>query len=165
MGKNKIVTKKDNSTLVNTLIIVGIVFLIVSLVLMFTKNKKETNHIVEINYSEYSDRIQEDKYNVVLLTSPTCSHCVNYKPYVNLVADENNITVYDINLNNLEYEQYIEIHDKYSAIKDQYDENSNPVIPTPVTIIIKNGEEVTSILGDIGYKGFANLLKSSGVIQ
>ena len=164
MSKNKIATKKDNSKLVNTLIIVGIVFLVLSLALMFTKNKDE-NHLIEIDYNKYSEIIKEDKYNIILLTSPTCSHCVNYKPYVNLVADENNLTVYDINLNTLDYDQYIEIHDKYSVLKDKYDDNNNPGIPTPVTIIVKNGEEVTSILGDIGQKGFTNLLKTNGVIK
>lgn len=161
---SKTTTKKDNSVLVNTLIIVGIVFLVLSLVLMFAKHT-ESNHLVEINYKEYTEKISEDKYTIILLTSPTCSHCVNYKPYVNLVADENDLTIYDINLNSLEYEEYMEIHDKYTATKDQYDDKGNPGIPTPVTIIVKNGEEVTSILGDIGYKGFLNLLRSNGVIK
>ena len=165
MSKNMIGNKKDNSKLVNTFIIIGIVFLILSLVLMFTKKNKDGNHIVEISYSEYSEKIKEDKYTIILLTSPTCSHCVNYKPYVNAAAEENDLTVYNINLNNLEYDQYVEIHDKYNAIKDEYDDKNNPGIPTPVTIITKNGEEVTSILGDIGYKGFINLLKTNGIIK
>lgn len=164
MSKNKNVTKKDNSKLVNALIIIGIVFLILSLVLMFRKTNND-NHLMEINYNEYREKIAEDKYTIILLTSPTCSHCINYRPYVNLVAEENNLTVYDINLNNLEYEQYIEIHDKYNIIKNEYDSKGNPVIPTPVTIITKNGEEITSILGDIGSKGFTNLLKTNGVIK
>lgn len=163
-NKSKIVNQKNNDKLVNTLIIIGIVFLIGSLVLMFTGNK-EGNHIVDINYNEYKEKVAEDKYSIILLTSPTCSHCVSYKPYVNAVADDYNLTVYNLNLNTLDYEQYIEIHDTYSATKDRYDEDNNPGIPTPVTVITKNGVEVASILGDIGSSGFTNLLKTNNVIK
>jgi thioredoxin-related protein len=168
MGKNKsntIVTKKDNSKLVNICVIIGIVFLIASLALMFTNGKKDDNHIVEIDYNKYSEIIRENKYNIILLTSPTCTHCLNYKPYVNYIAGENDLTVYNLNLNTLEYDQYIEIHDMYTATKDQYGENNVPGIPTPVTIITKNGVEVTSILGNIGQSGFEKLLRNNGVIK
>ena len=57
------------------------------------------------------------------------------------------------------------IHDKYSATRDNYNENNIPTIPTPVTIITKNGEEVTSILGDIGANGFSKLIKTYGIIK
>ena len=164
-NKSKIVNQKDNSKLVDTFIIIGIVFLIGSLILMFFGGKKEGNNIVEINYNEYKEKIAEDKYNVILLTSPTCSHCVSYKPYVNAVANDYDLEVYNLNLNTLEYDQYIEIHDAYTVTKDEYDENNVPGIPTPVTIITKNGEEVKSILGDIGSTGFLNLLKTNNVIK
>jgi len=157
--------QKDNNKLVDALIIIGIIFLIGSLILMFTKKDKGKNNIVEINYGEYSEKIKEDKYNIFLLTSPTCSHCVNYKPYVNSVASEYNLTVYNINLSSLEYDEYVSIHDKYSVTKNQYSENNTPGIPTPVTVITKNGEEVASILGDIGASGFLNLLKTNNVIK
>ena len=160
---NTLINKKDNSKLVNTFIIIGIVFLIASLVLMFVNNNKK--YVKEISYKGYQDIIKEDKYNVILLTSPTCSHCVSYKPYVNLVASENNITVYDIDLSNLEYEDYIELHDKYSVLKNEFDDSNNPIIPTPVTIIVRNGEEVASILGNIGEEGFTSLLKNNNVIK
>ena len=150
MGKNKsntISTKKDNSKLVNTCVIIGIVFLIASLALMFTRSNKDDNHIVEIDYNKYSEIIKEDKYNIILLTSPTSTHCLNYKPYVNYIANENGLTVYNLDITTLEYDQYIEIHDMYTATKDQYNENNVPGIPTPVTLITKNGGEVASKLG------------------
>ena len=92
---------KNNNKIVDVFIVIGIVFLIGSLVLMFTKSDKTKNNIVEINYDKYSDIIKEDKYNIILLTSPTSIHCVSYKPYVNSIASENNLTVYNIDLNKL----------------------------------------------------------------
>ena len=122
------------------------------------------NHIMDISYSEYKGISKSDQYNIFLVTSPTCSHCQNYKPQVELVAKENNLMVYDINVSDLKYDEYIELHDSYSALKDNYSQ-SDPVIPTPVTIITKNGKEVASILGDRGQSGFIKLLKDNGVIK
>ena len=161
-SKNTI-NRKDNTKLVNTFMIIGIVFLIATLVLMFV-NKKENNNIKDISYQEYSEIIKEDKYNIILLTSPTCSHCLSYKPYVNLVAKENNLTVYNLDVSSISEEEYAEIHDKYSVLKEEYYDNE-PSIPTPTTLIVRNGEEVTSVMGNIGQKGFTSLLKNSNIIK
>ena len=162
--KNNNINKKDNTKLANTFIIIGIVFLIISLIYMFVKNNGSKVAIKEIKYQEYQEIINKDEYSVILLTSPTCSHCISYKPYVNYVANEYNIVVYDIDLSTLEYDEYNEIHDKYSAIASEYNEDE-PVIPTPVTLIVRNGEEVASSLGNIGEKGFTSLLKNNNVIK
>ena len=63
--------KKRNIKLVNTIIIIGIIFLIASLVIMLLNNKKIDNHIIDINYKEYSELISQDKYSIILFTSPT----------------------------------------------------------------------------------------------
>ena len=99
-----------------------------------------------------------------MLTNPTCVHCNNYKPFVNYVALEYDLDVYNIDLSKVTYDEYKALHDAYSAIKEKYD-NDTPLIPTPATIIVKNGGEVASILGDIGYDGLVKLLKSNKVIK
>ena len=165
--KNKnsnLINKKDNTKLVNAFILFGIVLLIGSLVFMFIDNNKN-NHIKGISYNEYKDLLEKDQYSVILLTSPTCTHCANYKPYVNLVADENDLEIYDINVTNLSEKEYYEIHDKYKAIQNEYDDNKKPLIPTPVTLIVRNGEEVNSVLGRISYDDLVRLLKNNGVIK
>ena len=73
--------------------------------------------------------------------------------------------VYDLSINDVSYEEYVELHDKYSVLKDEYAEDKAPVIPTPVTVIVRNGEEVASILGNIGSEGFTKLLRNNGVIE
>ena len=158
-------TTKDNNRVVNIIITIGIIFLILSLVLMLTKKKNVENHIIEINYNEYVNLIKEDKYQIILLTSPTCTHCKEYKPYVNYVADENNLQIYNLNINNLNYDEYMEIHDLYNATKNYYSTNGSPSILTPTTLIIKNGHEVDSISGNIGYSGLLNLLKKNKIVN
>ncbi len=154
-----------NNHLINTIILVGIICLIASLVIMLNKLKKIDNHLVEIDYDMYSEIINKDEYSIILLTSPYCYHCKDYKPNVNTVADEYHLTIYDLDITNLTVNQAYEVHDKYSLLKDRYNEKGTPTIQTPTTIITKNGEEVDMLLGDIGYNGFLELLKKNEIIK
>lgn len=162
MTKRKGIDKKNNT--INIAVIIGVIFLIGSLILMFINSDTTDNYIRKIGYSEYEEIIEKDEYSIILLTNPDCSHCNNYKPYVNYMAKESNLKVYDIDLTTITYDEYIELHDKYNATKNQY-KDGVPGIPTPVTIIVKNGEEITSILGDIGYNGLEKLLKNYQIIK
>ena len=153
-----------NNKLVNIIIIIGIIFLIISLVFMLTNKKEVANHIIDIDYNEYSEIINKDEYSIILLTSTTCSHCKDYKPYVNYVADDYNLVIYNLNIDKLKYDEYMNIHDKYEATKNNYIGNS-PSLRTPTTIIVKNNEEIDSISNNIGYTGFIELLKKNNIIK
>ncbi len=155
----------DNSKLINSLIIVGIFLLIGVLIYMFINSSKTENYIKEISYNEYLDIAKQNKYSIILLTSPTCSHCVSYKPAVNYLVSEYHLDVYNVNLTKVEYDEYLALHDRFSAIKNQFGESGEPQIPTPTTIITKNDGEVASIIGDIGYNGLLRLLKNNKVIE
>lgn len=161
--KSSVINSGNNST-INVVIMIGVVFLIGALIFMFVNNGSE-NHIKTINYNEYLDVIKEDKYSIILLTNPSCSHCNSYKPFVNYVASEYNLDVYNIDLTTITYEQYKELHDRYSATKEYYSDDNELIIPTPATIIVKNNIEIASILGDIGHDGLVKLLKNNQVIQ
>lgn len=156
--------KKDNTKLVNGIILFGIILLLISFIIMLKNNKKIDNHIIEIDYNRYSELINRDEYSIILLTSLTCTHCNSYKPYVNYVCDDYKLSVYDLDINKLGYDEYIEIHDKYTITKDSYI-NGNPSISTPTTIITKNGEEIDSISGNLGYSGFLDLLIKNEIIK
>ena len=164
MTKKRNINNKKNNNTVNIIIIIGIVFLIGSLILMFSKSDKTDNYIKKVSYSEYLDVIKKDEYSIIILTSPTCSHCNNYKPFVNYIASEHNLNVYNLDLTTITYDEYVKLHDQYSATKNDYNDNE-PVIKTPATIIVKNNEEITSILGDIGYNGLTRLLKNYQIIK
>ena len=162
------VTKNNGNQLINGIIIGVIVLLVGALAIMVsgnTKNPDSNGGIKEITYQEYEEIIQSDNYTIILLTSPTCGHCQNYKPLVKLAATEYGLEVYDIDVSSkdLTDEQYNKLHE-YSILKDRYDDGI-PVIPTPATIIVRNGVEVGSTLGDVGYKGFVDFLKENNVIK
>lgn len=153
-----------NNKIINGFIIIGIICLIISLVLMLRNNNRVDNHIKEISFKEYQEIIKKDEYNVILLTSPTCSHCKSYRNYVNYVCDSYNIEVYSLNIDELSYEEYLIVHDKYNATKDKYLDNK-PSILTPTTIIIKSDQEIESISNNIGYSGFLELLEKYEIIK
>ncbi len=163
------VKKEDNKKdkIING-IVIGIVILIVGAIAIMVSNNKKlgASNIKEISYSEYKEKIKDDNYTIVLLASPTCYHCQEYKPFVNVLAEENNFTVYYLNVHSekLTEEEYNELHDNISATKEQFNSSGGKVIPTPTTIILKNGEEVNSILGDIGYDGLKKFLQENEVI-
>jgi len=170
MSKNSFVKHDDDkkkNTLINGLIIVCAIILVGALGIVVSNNKKAgVGRIKEISYSEYQEKIKEKGVTIVLLASPTCGHCNNYKPFVNALAEENNFDVYYVNVNSekLTNEEYDELHDSISALKEQFGSSGEKVIPTPTTIIFRDGNEVVSELGDIGYDGLKKLLKNNGVI-
>ena len=157
--------KKDK--IINSVIIGCAILLVGALAIIVSNNKKlGASHIKEVSYSEYQEKIKSEGYTIVLLASPTCSHCNNYKPFVNGLAEEYNFDVYYVNVHSsdLTNEEYDALHDSITATLDQFDQEGGKVIPTPTTVVFRNGEEVTSELGDIGYDGLKSLLKNSGVI-
>ena len=52
-----------------------------------------------------------------------------------------------------------------NVLKNEYDPEGNPGIPTPATVVYRKGYELDSVLGDVGEKGFKNLLVKSGVVK
>ena len=159
--------KKDiKGTIVNAAIIICAVLFVGALAVMVSNNKQIGNRIKEISYSEFKEQIKSPDYTVVLLASPYCSHCQEYKPFVNGLAEEYDFKVYYINVHSdkLKPEEYNELHDTISATKDQFTQEGESSIPTPTTAIFKDGVEVASKLGDIGYEGLKELLKDNGVI-
>ena len=160
--------KETNNNLINGIMIGVAILIVAAMAVVVSKNKNlGTEFIQEVTYSEYKEVIKNPDYTVVLLASPTCSHCREYKPFVNAVAEEYDFKVYYVNVHSsdLTNEQYDEIHDNNSVLKDQFDSEGGKVIPTPTTIIYQNNKEVASALGDIGYDKLKSFLKENGVIK
>ena len=163
--------KKEKNNIKNKLLdfvpllaILLIVFL-VAVMVSNEKNISKTMKIHNISYSEYEDKIKEDKFTIILIGRDDCSHCADYKPLVNQVANEYDLDVWYLNTDSLKEEEYLSLHDNITVLKGEYDDEGNPGIPTPVTVIYRKGYEINSILGDVGSKGFSNLLVKSGVIK
>ncbi len=169
MSKNVINNKNNNDKIGSIIISIVALVIVFGFAIMVSreKNNNSSNHIKEISYSEYIDKINDKNYTIVLLASPSCTHCMQYKPLMNKVADDYKLEVnyIDISSKELKYEEYVSLHDSISVLKDIYDEEGKPVISTPTTIIYKDGTEIEAILGNIKEKGFLDLLTRNGVIK
>ena len=157
-----------STSITNYIVVIGIIILFGLIALMFftNKNNLNDNRIKEISYSEYTEKLKSKGYEIFLLASPDCRFCVKYKPFMNQVAVDYDLEVnyIDVSSKDLQLEEYVSLHDGYSVLKEKYDDG-NPIIPTPTTIIVKNGKEVISKSGNLGYEGFLKLLKESGVLD
>jgi len=162
MSNVKFVKKEEKkSNLLNYILVAFIVIMGASIFVML----RENSSIKEVSYQEYVEKKKSDDYSVFLLARDGCSHCQLYKPQVNEVARENNLTVYYLDVDNLSEEEFYDIHDNINALKDEYSSDNNAVLPTPTTVIFKNNTEIVSEVGNIGYDGFMNLLKNSGMVK
>ena len=158
--------KKNKDKLTNFIIGIVIVFLIGSFLLMIINEIKSSrnNHIKEVSYGTYLNEKNKDKYTIVLLARDGCSHCLNYKPQMNEALKKYDLEAIYLDVDNLSKDEFIELHDSVTSISTEYQDDTE-VIPTPTTVILKNGVELESVSANIGYDGFVNMLVRNGVVN
>ena len=71
-------------------------------------------HITFINYEEYKALVRKDETSVIVIGQTSCSHCTNYKPALNSVAEDYNIAIYKMNLDGSKEEELLKL-DTYST--------------------------------------------------
>ena len=138
----------------NIIIIIIIIVLGIGLsYLLFNSN----SNLIELDYHNLENKINNKESFVVCISRTTCSHCNDYKPKLRKVANKYKINIY-----------YTDI-DKYNKTDL---EKFNKLISfdggTPVTIFIKNGEEKTTatrIEGDVSTDKIIDKLKKNGFID
>ena len=168
MSKNVINNNEKKNKVMNAVVIIAAIVIVFGLAIMVSneKGRNSSKHIKEVSYSEYEKKIKDNDYTIVLLASPSCTHCMQYKPLMNKVADDFGLEVYyiDVSSRNLKNDEYMSLHDNISVLKDVYNDEGEPSISTPTTVIYKDGVEIDAELGNIGEKGFLDLLNRNGVI-
>lgn len=121
--------------------------------LLFNSN----SNLIELDYHNLENKINNKESFVVCISRTTCSHCNDYKPKLRKVANKYKINIY-----------YTDI-DKYT--KTDLKKFNNLISfdgGTPVTIFIKNGEEKTTatrIEGDVSTDKIIDKLKKNGFID
>ena len=114
------------------------------------------SYLVELEYTEVIEKIENDESFVILISQTTCSHCADYKPKLEKVAKDYKLDIYFVEVDLLS-------KDKYNEFKSYVNFSS-----TPVTIFIKDGEEKTAanrINGDASKEKILAKLKSNGFIE
>ena len=102
------------------------------------------------------EKVKNKDSFVVLFSQTTCSHCADFKPKLEKVANEFNIKIYYLETDLLDEDTYKELKKNFSFSG------------TPTTVFITNGEEKTAatrINGDVSREKIISKLKSNGFID
>ena len=114
------------------------------------------SNLVEIKYSEMKKKIDDKDSFIVLFSQTTCSHCMDFKPKLEKVANDTGIKIYYLETDLLSEDEYTDLKKDFSFSG------------TPTTVFIINGEEKTAasrINGDVTVEKIIAKLKSNGFID
>lgn len=144
------------------------------LVSFFKKNKivpkdavysKEKN-ITFINYEKYEDLIDSSKTHIITIGQTSCSHCTAFKPAINAVAEDYELTMNYLNLTDLSQE---ESNDFFESLEDiEYNDPAfveKGEFGTPLTLVVKNGKVKHYISGERTVSQLVRELKKAGIIN
>lgn len=123
-------------------------------------------YITFIDYEEYEEIIEDDGKNIVVIGQTTCSHCIAFKPALNSVAEDYDVTINYLNITQLSSEEYNKFSDSLKKIK--YNEPEfveSGKFGTPLTLIIKDGKVINYISGQRTYSQLVRELKKASIIK
>ena len=101
----------------------------------------------EITYSEYVEKMNEEKPFLVIIIKDGCGYCEAYTPIVKEVAEEYSLPIYYINLTNITEEEYTALSKSNSYLKSQQ-------WGTPTTLLMSGNTVVGSISGYVDKETF-----------
>lgn len=112
--------------------------------------------IKEITFDEFKEKIANKETFAVYVGNDNCSHCISYRPILEKVLDDYNITIYHVDNSKLDNKEYAEFR-TYINISG-----------TPTVAFITNGEEETTlnrITGEVSREATIERFKSNGYIK
>ena len=115
----------------------------------------ESNYFKDLSINDFVNLV-DNKENFILVISQTwCSHCTNYKPKVEKVANNNKVVVY--------YIEYNMLSENDKNIFNGYVEFSG----TPTTVFFRDGLEVIGarINGDTSEDRIESIFRDNGYIK
>lgn len=130
--------------------------IIVAFIMILLSGCSNKSHIKEITLDEFKEKIANKETFAIYIGNENCSHCISYKPVLESVLDEYDITIYHIDNSKLDNKEY--------ALFRTYINISG----TPTVAFITNGEEETTlnrITGEATKEATINRFKSNGYIK
>lgn len=113
-------------------------------------------HIKEISLDEFKEKIANKETFAIYIGNEGCSHCVSYRPILEKVLEDYDITIYHIDNSKLDNKEYAEFR-TYINISG-----------TPTVAFITDGEEETTlnrITGETSKDATIERFKSNGYIK
>lgn len=123
-------------------------------------------YITFIDYNKYTDMISSQGTNVIVVGQTTCSHCIAFKPAINTVAKDYDITINYLNLTDLSEDESNSFFESLKKIEyNDPDFVENGSFGTPLTLIVKDGKVKDYISGERTISQLVKQLKKAGIIS
>ena len=137
-------------------IIAAVIALIYASSVLKGKEEDLDNHLIELNFSQLQEKINNKDSFILLFSQTDCPHCQAFKPIFKEVLAEHDIDAYELKLDLLSKEEKNEL----SSIAN--------VSGTPTTVFIVDGEEkstATRLKGEATADKIEARLKALGYIE
>jgi predicted bacteriocin transport accessory protein len=135
-------------------ILKAIVLLFVVTIMFCGCSKEE--RIVEISLDEFKEKMANKESFVLYVGNEGCSHCISYRPVLEQVLEDYDITIYQIDNSKLDNSKFAEFR-TYVNISG-----------TPTVAFITDGEEESTlnrITGEVSRETTIERFKSNGYIE
>ena len=139
------------------IIYILLIILLGGLLFIFKDSIFKNPSFIKLNYEEVQEKVNNNDTFILCISRTECSHCQSYKPKLNKIAKEYNVTIYYT-----EIDKYTD--EEYKTFKTNFSFDGG----TPTTIFFKDGIEKTTasrIEGDVSLEKIINKLKQNGFIN
>ena len=136
--------------------IIKIMLIVFVFIIFLTGCNKDSKYIKEISFDKFKSKMANKESFVLYVGNENCPHCVSYKPTLEKVLKENNITIYNLDNSKLSEK-------KYNEFKTYININGTPT----VAFIINGTEESTlnRIVGETSEEDTIEMFKVNGYIK
>ena len=123
-------------------------------------------YITFIDYDEYEDLLDDSGIHAIVIGQTTCSHCIAFKPTINSVAGDYDVTINYLNLTEMSDDESSAFFDGLKTIGyDDPDFLEDGSFGTPTTLIIENGKVIDYISGQRTISQLVKEFKKLGLIS
>ncbi len=133
-----------------------IILIIFVFILFVTGCSTNNKHIVEISLDDFKEKMANKNTFVLYIGNEDCTHCVAYKPILESVLDEYDITIYHLDNSKLSDTEYNDFKTYINITR------------TPTIVFITDGEEETTlnrIVGETSKENTIERFKTNGYIK
>lgn len=96
----------------------------------------EYQNLTFINYDKYKEIYDSKEKSIIVLGQTGCGACTAFKPVINEIAKEYNITIYFVNLTDWTKRETYDLMSSLSYFKERES------FGTPLTLILQNGDNI-----------------------
>ncbi|MCI9233610.1 MAG: thioredoxin family protein [Bacilli bacterium] len=124
-----------------------------------SNNTDEYQNLTFIDYDEYQEIYESKEKSIIVIGQTGCGACTSFKPIINDIAKEYNITIYFVNLTDWTKRESYDLMSSLSYFKDRES------FGTPLMLILENGDNIGEQEGYNKKDTTIDFLRNQGFIK